>query len=84
LRGAELAFELGRAESVHQLMGPTALSGHTDQALAVLGSLEELIGDTTAPGVLRAMALARATLADDDRAQQRFGAARELVPAAPP
>jgi hypothetical protein len=61
-----------------------ALSGYTDQALAVLGSLEELIGDTTAPGVLRAMALARATLADDDGAQQRFGEARELVPAARP
>lgn len=61
-----------------------ALSGHTDQAVAVLGSLQELAGDTTAPGVLRAMALSRAVLAENDAAEQRFAEARELAAAAPP
>jgi DNA-binding NarL/FixJ family response regulator len=61
-----------------------ALSGHTGHAVAVLDGLQELAGDTTAPGVLRAMALSRAVLADDDAAEQRFAAARELAAAASP
>jgi len=60
------------------------LGGRTDQAVTVLHELEELIGDTTAPGVLRAMALARATLADSEAAEQRFAEARKLASAAPP
>jgi DNA-binding CsgD family transcriptional regulator len=61
-----------------------ALSGHTGHAVAVLDGLQELAGDTTAPGVLRAMALSRAVLADDDAAEQRFAAARELAATASP
>jgi ATP/maltotriose-dependent transcriptional regulator MalT len=61
-----------------------ALSGRTDQALAVLHALEELIDHTTAPGVLRAMALSRAALAEKDAAGQRLAEGRELAPAAPP
>ena len=60
------------------------LSGHAGQAAAVLGGLEKLVGGTTAPGVLRAMALSRAVLADDDAAKQRFAEARELAATAPP
>jgi ATP/maltotriose-dependent transcriptional regulator MalT len=61
-----------------------ALSGRTHQALAVLHQLEELIDHTTAPGVLRAMALVRVALADQDAAELRLAEARELAPAAPP
>jgi ATP/maltotriose-dependent transcriptional regulator MalT len=61
-----------------------ALSGHTGHAAAILDGLQDLAGDTTAPGVLRAMALSRAVLADDDAAEQRFAAARELAASASP
>jgi DNA-binding CsgD family transcriptional regulator len=59
------------------------LSGHTGQATAVLACLGKLVGDTIAPGVVRAMALSRAVLASDDIAEQRFVEARELAPTAP-
>jgi len=66
------------------LADAAALSGHTARAAAVLACLEELVGDTTAPGVLRAMALSRAVLAGGDAAEQRFAEARELAAEAPP
>jgi len=61
-----------------------ALTGRADQAFAVLDQLEELIDHTTAPGVLRAMALSRAALADQEVAERRLAEARELAPTAPP
>jgi DNA-binding CsgD family transcriptional regulator len=59
------------------------LSGREEQAAAIVGDIEELAGGTTAPGVLRAMALARAVLAGDDTAERRFAEAREHAAGAP-
>jgi DNA-binding NarL/FixJ family response regulator len=50
----------------------------------VLGQLEELTAFTTAPSVLRAMALARALLADENAVGWRLEQARELAPAGSP
>jgi ATP/maltotriose-dependent transcriptional regulator MalT len=72
------------AWAVDYLAEAAALSGRTDQAPAVLDHIEELIGHTTAPGVLRAMALSRAALADENAAERRLAEARELAPSAPP
>jgi ATP/maltotriose-dependent transcriptional regulator MalT len=61
-----------------------ALSGRVEQARVVLGQLEELTAVTTAPSVLRAMALARALLAGENAVGRRLEQARELAPAGSP
>ena len=61
-----------------------SLSGRGDAALGPLRHLEELAGDTTASGVVRALAYARAVLAGEDRAEALFDeAARLKVNASP-
>jgi len=72
------------AWAIDYLAEAAALSGRSDHALAVLQELDELIGDTTAPGVTRAMTLSRVILSDDSNAEPRFGKARELAAAASP
>jgi DNA-binding NarL/FixJ family response regulator len=55
-----------------------------DHAHLVLRDFEDLTANTPAPGVLRSMALARALLADDSEAEERFHDARRLAAAASP
>ena len=50
-------------------------SGHRDDAVALLAEMEELARRTPSPQFQRAMLYARATLADDIEAPQRFEAA---------
>jgi ATP/maltotriose-dependent transcriptional regulator MalT len=61
-----------------------ALSRRVEEARVVLGQLEELTAFTTAQSVRRAMALARAVLADENAAEWRLEQARKLAPAGSP
>jgi ATP/maltotriose-dependent transcriptional regulator MalT len=70
--------------AIDYLAEAAVLSGQAGEASAIVSGIEELAGGTTAPGVLRAMALACAVLADDDTAERRFAQAREHAAAAPP
>jgi DNA-binding NarL/FixJ family response regulator len=60
------------------------LSGRGQAALAHLRHIEELAHDTTAPGVVRALAYARAVLAGDDHAEALFDQALRLKANASP
>ncbi|WP_406192907.1 AAA family ATPase [Kitasatospora sp. NBC_01560] len=61
-----------------------ALTGRHQQAREVLARIEDLTAGTPAPGVRRALALADALLADDQRAEQAFAAAHRHTADASP
>ena len=69
--------------AVDYLAEAAALSGQRSLGSAMLSDVEELTGTTTAPGVRRAIALARAVLAQDEDAEERFAQAREYAAGAP-
>jgi len=60
------------------------LTGQVDPARDVLQGFEELTANTTAPGVQRPLAIARALLAEDEEAEAHFVEARSLAAAASP
>lgn len=71
------------AFAIDYLAEAAALSGHNAEASVIVRDIAGLVAATTAPGVLRAMALSRAMLAGDDTAEQRFAQAREHAAHAP-
>ncbi len=69
---------------IDYLAEAAALSRREEEALEAFDHVSELVGDTTAPGVTRAIAYARALLADDTEAEPLFAdAMRRKVNAAP-
>ncbi len=60
------------AWAIDYLAESASLSDRREEALGPLRHIEALIGDTTASGVIRALAYARAVLAAADQAQARF------------
>ncbi len=72
------------AWAVDYLAEAAALSGRGAEALEPLRRIGELAGGTTASGVVRALAYARAVLAAEDRAQDLFEEAIGLKAGAPP
>ena len=60
------------------------LSGRGQEVLEALHYVEELADDTPASGVVRALAYARAVLADDEHAEELFACASQLKAGAPP
>jgi len=72
------------AWAIDYLAEAAALSGRRDEVLEPLWRIGELAGRTTASGVVRALAYARAVLADDDDAEALFAAAGRLRADAPP
>lgn len=66
------------AWAIDYLAESAALSGRREEALRPLRHVEELAGDTTASGVVRALAYARAVLASEDQAEGLFAAASRL------
>jgi DNA-binding CsgD family transcriptional regulator len=57
---------------IDYLAESASLSGRGEDALGSLRHIEELAGDTTASGVVRALAYARAVLAGEDEAEALF------------
>jgi DNA-binding CsgD family transcriptional regulator len=81
---ADLAYQAPQcAWAVDYLAEAAALSGQHALGSDMLAAVEELAGATTAPGVRRAIALARAFLAPDEVAEERFAQARECAADAP-
>jgi ATP/maltotriose-dependent transcriptional regulator MalT len=72
------------AWAIDYLAEAAALSGRGEEALGPLRHIEELAGGTTASGVVRALAYARAVLAAEDRAEVLFDEAVRLKAGAPP
>jgi len=72
------------AWAIDYLAESAALSGRGDQALEPVRHIEELAGRTTASGVVRALAYARAVLAAEDRAEVLFDEAIRLKAGASP
>jgi DNA-binding CsgD family transcriptional regulator len=72
------------AWAIDYLAEAAALSGRGDEALEPLRHIEELAGGTTASGVVRALAYARAVLAAEDRAEAAFDEAIRLKAGASP
>ena len=60
------------AWAIDYLAESASLCGRTEEALEPLRHIEELAGDTTASGIVRALAYARALLAPEDQAEARF------------
>ncbi len=60
------------AWAIDYLAESASLCGRTEEALESLRHIEELAGDTTASGIVRALAYARALLAPEDQAEARF------------
>jgi len=76
---SDMAYQYPQcAWAVDYLAESASLSGRTEEALRLLRHIEELAGDTTAPGVVRALAYARAVLASEDQAEARFEEAISL------
>ena len=69
---------------IDYLAEAASLSGRGEQARERLRQIEDLAGDTTASGVVRALAYARAVLADDDQAEALFKQASGLRVSASP
>ena len=63
---------------IDYLAESASLSGRGPEASGILRDIERLAGDTTASGVVRALAYARAALADADQAQACFDKAIQL------
>jgi DNA-binding NarL/FixJ family response regulator len=66
------------AFAIDYLAESASLSGRGEEAQAALRHIEELVRDTTAPGVVRALAYARAVLADEAQAEALFDEAIRL------
>ncbi|HUA43178.1 MAG TPA: AAA family ATPase [Streptosporangiaceae bacterium] len=66
------------AWAIDYLAESASLSGRGEEALNTLRHVEELTRDTTASGVLRALAYARAVLAGEAQAEALFGEAIRL------
>lgn len=69
---------------IDYLAESASLSGRREEALAPLRHIEELACGTTASGVVRALAYARAVLAGDDQAEALFEEAIRLKVSASP
>jgi ATP/maltotriose-dependent transcriptional regulator MalT len=79
------AFQIPQsAWALDQFADAAALTGKVDQARDVLRAFEERTSYTNAPGVRRSVAIARALLSEDHRAEARFDEARALAAAASP
>ena len=63
---------------IDYLAEAASLSGRGEEAIGPLRHVEELAGDTTASGVVRALAYARAVLAGEDQAEALFNQAIQL------
>jgi DNA-binding CsgD family transcriptional regulator len=70
--------------AVDYLAEAAALSHHRDEGARILNEVEAHTKDTPAPGVRRAVTLARALLCDPDKAEADFDAARGLSAVAAP
>jgi DNA-binding CsgD family transcriptional regulator len=82
---SDVAYQIPQAVwALDQFADAAAQAGHAEQARLVLERIGGLAAATTAPGVLRSIALARVILADDDEAEARFVGARDLAAPAPP
>ncbi len=66
------------AWAIDYLAESAVLSGRREEALGPLRHVEELVRDTTASGVVRALAYARAVLAGEDQAEALFDEAIRL------
>ena len=66
------------AWAIDYLAESASLSGRDTEALEALRAIEQLAGGTTAPGVVRALAYARAVLAADGQGQAFFDHAIRL------
>ena len=66
------------------LADAAVLAGRSEEARQIVSDFDALVGATTAPGVLRPMALAHALLADEDDCERQFRAAAQLASAASP
>lgn len=64
--------------AIDYLAESASLSGRTEEAFRILREIEQLAGDTTASGVVRALAYARAVLADENQAGASFDKAIQL------
>jgi DNA-binding CsgD family transcriptional regulator len=69
---------------IDYLAEAASLSGRGGEVLEPLRHVEELAGITSASGVMRALAYARAVLAEDDAAEALFAHAASLKNGAPP
>jgi hypothetical protein len=82
---SDVAYQMPQSVwALDQFADAAALTDRVDHARSVLHDIEGLTATTTAPGILRSMALARALLAEDDEAEARFDEARMLAAAASP
>ena len=83
---ADIAYQYPQcAWAIDYLAAAASLSGRGAEALGSLRHVGELAGGTTASGVVRALAYARAVLAaDEDRAQALFDEAIRLKASASP
>jgi DNA-binding NarL/FixJ family response regulator len=63
---------------IDYLAESASLSGRAEEALGPLRHIERLAGDTTASGIVRALAYARAVMASEDRAEALFEKAIRL------
>ena len=76
---SDLAYQYPQcAWAIDYLVESAVLSGRAEEAIPILLETEQLAGDTTACGVLRALSYARAVLADEDQAEALFEAAMQL------
>ena len=77
--GNDVAYQYPQCAWVIDYLAESAsLSGRTEEALGPLRHIEELARDTTASGVVRALAYARAVLAGEDQAEALFEEAIRL------
>jgi ATP/maltotriose-dependent transcriptional regulator MalT len=75
----DIAYQYPQCAWVIDYMAEAALlSGRGAEALEPLRHIDELAGGTPASGVVRALAYARAVLADDDQAEALFEQASQL------
>jgi DNA-binding CsgD family transcriptional regulator len=73
-----------RLWQIDYLADAAAGSGHVDEARQVLAGMEPVVAAMPSPGMRRAVAYARAVLADDDMVEQRIAEALSLsVPLSP-
>ena len=81
----DLAYHLPQsAFAIDYLAEAAVLAGREDEARATLRVFETIVDSTTATGIVRSMALARATLADPDEAEQPLEEARRVSSSATP
>jgi len=81
----DIAYQYPQSAWIIDYLAESAsLSSRNDEALGSLCEIEQLTGDSAAPGIVRALAFARAVLADGDHEEALFEKAIQLkVNAAP-